>query len=127
MFVTGYPSEILRKKEGRQSYMATITLGEKNRVLLLPALRRLDGSRIAGDAAVSYLMSLVQIERLGPIALQSLRDVIKFYPLHMRWDLATKPALHMRLSRVESVPTRVLTVARIGAEGQAPCRTMYIA
>ena len=85
MFVTGYPSEILRKKEGRQSYMATITLGEKNRVLLLPALRRLDGSRIAGDAAVSYLMSLVQIERPGPIALQSLRDVIKFYPLHMRW------------------------------------------
>ena len=71
MFVTGYPSEILRKKEGRQSYMATITLGEKNRVLLLPALRRLDGSRIAGDAAVSYLMSLVQIERPGPMALQS--------------------------------------------------------
>ena len=88
---------------------------------------RLDGSRIAGDAAVSYLMSLVQIERPGPMALQSLRDVIKFYPLHMRWDLATKPALHMRLSRVESVPTRVLTVARIGAEGQVPCRTMHIA
>ena len=54
----------------------------------------------------------------------TLRDVKKYFPLHMPWSLAKKPPLHVRLAaRIEPVPQRVLTVARIGHDVQVTCHT----
>ena len=62
--------------------------------------------------------------RPGDVAWTTLRDKIEFHPHHMRWELASEPALHVRLEqRIEHLSTRVLIVARIGADGQAPCHT----
>ena len=73
---------------------------------------------------VSFSRSFVQIERPGDAAYQTLRDVKKYYPLHMPWPLANKPPLHVRLAaRIESVPQRVRTVARIGGDVQVTCHT----
>ena len=57
LFLTGYFSKHLRRTQGRQCYFPTITLGEFNRVILLPALLRVsDGARISGDDASAFLM-----------------------------------------------------------------------
>ena len=57
LFLTGYFSEHLQRTEHRQCYFPTITLGEFNRVILLPSLLRLsDGARISGDDASRFLM-----------------------------------------------------------------------
>ena len=46
----------------------------------------------------------------------------EYFPFHMPWSLAKQPPLHVRLAaRIESVPQRVLTVARIGGDAQVTC------
>ena len=46
----------------------------------------------------------------------------EYHLLHMPWSLAKQAPLHVRLvARIESVPRRVFTVARIGGDAQVTC------